>query len=194
MPSGSRSRTCCGTLPPRDGCELDELEERLEAAYGARVAADLVPLVADLPAGLPRRPPAPDRPAPTGDLPGHTTSVACLGGRERRGAWELGEAHTAVALMGGVDIDLREARLTAPETVITAVAVMGGIDVVVGPGVRLSVEGVGIMGGFGEATPKVDADLRPDSPLVRVRGLALMGAVEVHRKAPPPPRAARELT
>lgn len=163
--------------------ELDELEERLEAVYGARVAADLVPLVADLPT-TPRqdRAPAP-RPTPTGPLARHSTSLAVMGGRERRGAWEVGELHTAVVLMGGADIDLREARFTAPETVITAVAVMGGIDITVGPEVRLSVEGLGIMGGFGEATPQVEAQLGPDSPVVRVRGLALMGGVDVHRKA-----------
>ena len=67
---------------------------------------------------------------------------------------------------------------------ITAVAVMGGIDVVVGPDVRVSVEGVGIMGAFDEMPPKVAAELRDDSPLVRVRGAAIMGAVEVHARRP----------
>lgn len=162
--------------------EIDELEERLEAAWNAKVAGDLVPLLADLPAGLPG-PAAPrSRPTPGGELARHSSSVAIMGGRDRQGPWEVGAAHTAFALMGGVDIDLREARFAAPETVITAVAIMGGIDVFVGPEVRVSAEGIGVMGAFEEGEAKVEADLRPDSPVVRVRGLALMGAVSVIRK------------
>lgn len=170
--------------------EMDELDERLGAAYGARVAADLVPLLADLPAGLEQAAPAtPARPVPGGESGGglarQDVSLAIMGGKDRRGPWEIGETHTALAVMGGVDLDLREVRLTARETVITAVALMGGVDVIVGPDVRVVVDGVGIMGGFDEVRPTVDPELRPDSPVVRVRGLALMGAVEVHRKGPP---------
>lgn len=165
--------------------ELEELEERLESAYTAKVAADLVPLVADLPAGLPSARTAPAPPAPGGGLARHGTSIAIMSGCDRRGPWEIEPTHTAAVFMGGADIDLREAVFLAPETVITAVAVMGGIDVVVGPDVRVSVEGVGIMGAFDEMPPKVAAELRDDSPLVRVRGAAIMGAVEVHRKGDP---------
>ena len=46
----------------------DELEERLEAAFGARTQADLAPLVADLPAEPPPRPRAPRRGGGHGDL------------------------------------------------------------------------------------------------------------------------------
>ncbi|UUZ60254.1 hypothetical protein [Nocardioides sp. B-3] len=62
---------------------------------------------------------------------------------------------------------------------------MGGIDVIVNAFTRVSVEGVGIMGAFDEARAKVEPVLGPDSPLVRVRGIALMGAVTVVRKPMP---------
>jgi hypothetical protein len=39
--------------------DADELEERLGAAYGAQLRADLVPLVADLPVAAPAPAPAP---------------------------------------------------------------------------------------------------------------------------------------
>ena len=90
-----------------------------------------------------------------------------------------------------VALDLREARFTAEEVVINAVTIMGGIDIYVDAHTRVSIEGVGIMGGFEEARPKVAPDVRADAPLVRVRGLALMGAVTVQRRPPPaekPPR------
>jgi hypothetical protein len=168
--------------------DLDELEERLEATYAAKVAGDLVPLVADLPGHLPAVPQAasPVRPASATPVPRHDVSFALMGGQDRKGAWEIGATHQAFALMGGIDLDLREARFAEPEVVVNAVAIMGGIDIYVDAHTRVSVEGVGIMGGFDEARPKVAPDVRPDAPLVRVRGVAIMGAVTVQRR---PPRA-----
>jgi DUF1707 SHOCT-like domain len=45
-----RSNAAAGRL------DADELEQRLDAAYAARIRADLLPLVADLPSPAPRRP------------------------------------------------------------------------------------------------------------------------------------------
>ncbi|WP_201931732.1 DUF1707 SHOCT-like domain-containing protein [Nocardioides donggukensis] len=169
--------------------DWDELEERLEATYAAKVAGDLVPIVADLPGSPPavssEAHPAVPRPPllPAGSR--HDFSLAVMSGQDRRGVWEIGPSHTAFAMMGGVTLDLREARFAAPEVVVTAVAVMGGIDVHVNAGTRIAVEGLGVMGSFDEARPKVAAEIAADAPLVRVRGLALMGAVTVQRRAMP---------
>ncbi|MGK2855402.1 MAG: LiaF domain-containing protein, partial [Microbacteriaceae bacterium] len=105
--------------------------------------------------------------------------------QDRKGIWEVGANHNAFALMGGIDIDLRQAIFSTREVVINASTVMGGIDIIVNAFTRVSVEGVGIMGAFDEMPPKVAAELRDDSPLVRVRGAAIMGAVEVQRKSAP---------
>lgn len=173
--------------------DLDELDERLESTYSARTYADLAPLTADLPlAGAPRPPghaapvlrPASQPPVPPGG-PSYASSFACLGECSRRGTWEVPAKHNAVTLMGSVNLDLREAHFTAAETVIEAYAVMGGIDITVNARTKVVVEGVGVMGDFSESRPKVDAELGPDSPVVRVRGLALMGAVNVRRKPMP---------
>ncbi|MDP3890505.1 LiaF domain-containing protein, partial [Nocardioides sp.] len=99
--------------------------------------------------------------------------------------WEIGATHTAFTLMGGVDLDLRQAHFTSPEVVITANAVMGGVDIIVNQWTRISVEGVGIMGDFSQSKDKVAAEIQPNSPLVRVKGIALMGAVNVQRKPMP---------
>ena len=81
--------------------ELEELEERLERAYAAKVAADLVPLVADLPAGLPSAYTAPAPHAPGGGgLARHGTSIAIMSGCDRRGPWEIEPTHTAAVFMG----------------------------------------------------------------------------------------------
>jgi hypothetical protein len=47
------------------------------------------------------------------------------------------------------------------------------------------VEGVGIMGGFDQARDKVEAQIGPDSPTVRVKGVALMAGVTVKRRKMP---------
>ena len=169
--------------------DLDELDERLEATYGAKTYADLVPLTADLPvAGTPHAAPAPTTPRPSLPVPGgptYTSSFAVMSETKRQGAWEVPPKHNAAALMGSVVLDLREAHLTAHETVIEAYAIMAGVDIIVNAWTRVVVDGVGIMGDFSEARPKVDAELGPHSPVVRVRGLALMGAVNVRRKPMP---------
>jgi hypothetical protein len=169
--------------------DLEELDERLEAAYAAKTYGDLVPITADLPAAgaTPRpvvAPATPRPPAPTGG-PTYTSSFAVMSDCSRRGVWEVPPKHNVVTLMGGVTLDLREARLTARETTIEAYAIMAGVDIVVNPWTRVVVEGVGIMGDFSEARSKVEAELTPDSPVVRVRGLALMAGVSVKRKAMP---------
>ena len=76
--------------------------------------------------------------------------------------------------MGNVDIDLRSARFTSRETVIRAFAFWGAVNVYVNAHTRVVVDGVGIMGAFDQARDKVDAQIGPDSPVVRVTGASLM--------------------
>lgn len=95
--------------------------------------------------------------------------------------------HTSVAVMGGNTIDLREARLAAQETVINAVTLMGGVEIIVPEDVRVIDNGASLMGGFEardhESCTLPLADLPADAPVIRVRGLAFMGGVEIIRAA-----------
>lgn len=167
--------------------DIDELDERLEATYAAKVYADLVPIVIDLPGNQLALPTAaaPVRRPAAGSAVRHDSSLAIMGGQDRKGVWEVGPTHTAFTLMGGIDIDLREAVFATPEIVITANAVMGGIDVVVNAHTKVIVEGIGIMGDFSQARDRVEAELDESSPVVRVKGVALMAGVTVTRKGPP---------
>lgn len=169
--------------------ELDELDERLEATYAARTYADLVPLTVDLPVARPAQAPVP-RPGATAATR-YDSSFAVMTGVDRKGVWEVGSTHTALSVMGGIDIDLREAVFTSPEVVITANTLMGGIDVIVNAHTRVIVEGVGIMGAFEQSRDKVEPQVTAESPVVRVRGVAIMGAVSVVRKGPPRQRRQR---
>lgn len=163
--------------------DLEELDERLEATYAARTYADLVPITLDLPAtGTPAQAPV-QRPA---NVPAvrFDSSVAVMSGVSRTGVWEVGATHSAFTIMGGVDVDLREAVFTSAEVVITANCLMGGIDIIVNERTKVIVEGMGIMGTFEQGRDKVAPQLDASSPVVRVRGAAIMGAVTVTRKGP----------
>lgn len=167
--------------------DIEELDERLEATYVAKTYGDLVPLTADLPIGSQLRHPASHQsvglPLPTAHR--FDTSVAIMGGISRKGVWEVGQSHTAFALMGGLEIDLREARFTSRETVVHAYGIWAGIDIYVNAHTRVVVDGFGIMGAFDQGRDKVEADLGPDSPIVRVNGFALMAGVTVQRRPMP---------
>lgn len=173
--------------------QMDEFEQRLDAAYKARTHGELVPLVSDLPvpgtaaAALPVTSGGPsaeaDWPRRIGGPATSTWGVAFWGGFGRKGRWTVGRVFTAFAMWGGGEIDLREADFEDRDVVIRCIAIMGGLQVKVPPNVHLQVNGIGIMGGFDEQTKDADyGDPAPGAPRVRVTGFALMGGVGVDRK------------
>lgn len=174
--------------------DLEELDERLEATYAAKTYGDLVPITADLPVrttgSLPAPPPGAHpavRPGGSPLVPATTyvNSLSFMGDCTRRGVWRVPEQHTAFSLMGAVTLDLREAVFEAREVTINAVAIMAGIDIIVNAQTQVVVDGVGIMGDFSQARDKVPAEITAGSPVVRVKGMALMAGVTVQRKAMP---------
>ena len=168
--------------------DLDELDQRLEAAYAAKTYGELVPLTVDLPAHAAAQPVAPrpqqHRPV-TSAGPAYVSSMAIMGECKRVGAWTVDGTHNAFALMGSVVLDLRQASFAQREVVINANAVMGEVKVLVDAATTVIVEGTGVMGDYSEQRPRVPFTPTDDSPVVRLRGFALMGSVNVQRKGPP---------
>ena len=103
--------------------------------------------------------------------------LALMSGVLRKGNWTVPPRMRAIACMGGISLDLREANLSAPVTDIYVFAMMGGVEIIVPPDVRLESDGFAIMGGF-EDQLKEPASRNPNAPLIRVHGLAIMGGVE----------------
>jgi hypothetical protein len=180
--------------------DLEELDERLEAAYAAKTYADLVPITSDLPthrdgAWTPAAPAAPAAPRSSSPVtpggPSEQRHLAILSGLDRAGAWTVPERLTVVCVMGGATLDLRQATYAAQEVVITIHAVMGGASVIVGPHTHVVMEGVGIMGGHSGPSGLVDAEVDETSPTVRIRGVAFWGGVSVERKPSPDLRPTR---
>ena len=121
-------------------------------------------------------------------VPSRQFLAGVLGGSTRGGAWIAPREMYAVALMGGVELDFREAAFGPGVTEVTVFALWGGVDIVVPPGLQVECSGAGILGGF-ERTPDELADasaasLDPGSPVLRVNGVALMGGVDVSTRLP----------
>jgi Domain of unknown function (DUF1707) len=170
--------------------DFEELDERLEATYAARTYADLVPITLDLPTqpttSLPAHPAAVSTPSPVvAGGPTEEKHLAIMGGLDRKGVWTVPARLTVTCFMGGADLDLRQAQFAAREVVITINAVMGGADIKVNPHTHVIMEGTGIMGGYSGPSDQTPAELDANSPVVRIRGFAVMGGVSVARRPAP---------
>lgn len=156
---------------------LDELDERLAAVYAARTYAELEPVTHDLPTA--GGTPAAARPMAGGGRATSTSGIAIMGGFERKSRWTVGRRFFGLALMGGGEIDLREARFEDREVNINIVAIMGGCEITVPEDANVRVTGVGIMGAFEHSEPGGGS---PDGPVITISGVAFMGGVDVKRK------------
>lgn len=159
-----------------------EHSERLDRVYAAKTVGELEPLIRDLPAGVAARPePAPAPRAFAADATGENPNlVAILGGSERKGRWRVGSRITAVAILGGVEIDLTEATFTSPELVIHCTAIMGGVSIKLPENVTL--RGGGVVGIMGGSDVKAFEAPDPGAPVVRIDGFAFWGGVEAKAK------------
>jgi hypothetical protein len=177
-----------------DHLEVAEFEQRLDSANRALTMADLESLTADLPARaaaaeaarLAPAVPAAGAPPATWRQRAGQVFVGIMGGVTRRGRWQPAHESTAIAVMGGIMLDFREAQLPPGETVVHAFALMGGVSIMVPPELNVEVNGIGIMGGFDHlnVTPGTAA---PDAPRLHIDGVAIMGGVDVQVKGPNDP-------
>lgn len=145
---------------------LEELTERLDTAYAARSRGELDALTADLPRI------AAGRRAP------RRTAIAIVGGTELRGRFRVEGVLTVVGVIGGAEIDLREAELIGHELEIRCFSLLGGVELTVPEGVDVSVELVSVLGG---RDIRVGA-ARAGAPLIRVTGFCAIGGVEVRTR------------
>ena len=177
----------------RDHLTVDQFEHRLDIAYAAREHAELVALESDLPtladpttAATGLEPYAPVHAGPVVD-PSRAVSdrdflVAVMGGGERKGMWTPPKQLTTLSIMGGVELDFREASFGEQVTRVTVISLMGGTEIIVPPGVRVEASGVAIMGGFGSGESASPVD--PGAPVIKVNGFVMMGGVEIKQRLP----------
>lgn len=171
-----------------DVLDVEEFERRVTTAHTSEASAEILALIADLPASTDAiaRVPVALAPAEPTDLAetGDTQTVyAIMGGVDRRGAWTVPRRWRVIAMMGGAQLDLREARFPAGVIDLEVKAVFGGVQIIVPPGLAVEVHGTAIMGGF-QNVNRAPAHPDPDAPLLRVHGIAIMGGVDIHMRLP----------
>jgi len=161
---------------------LDEFAERAGRVWAAPTSMELDAIVADLPD---LSTPAAAQPAIVGETRRRKMRrwvIAIMSGDNTKGRWRVGGKLNAVAIMGGAEIDRREAEFDEPELHITAVSIMGGVNVIVPEGIDVHLDGFSFVGGKDAKLAPVP--LLPGAPRVRVTAICIMGGVDVRSKKP----------
>ena len=168
---------------------LDELEERSGRALVAKTRGELAALTHDLPAGGAQASgsAAASTQGPQdarGDGPKRPVRwmVSIMSGSHRRGRYRAVGSINAVAIMGGDEIDLRDAEIEGGELTLNLFALMGGANVYVPDSVDLDVGGFSLMGGHEEVGREISP--RPGAPLIRIRVYNLMSGATIYRLPP----------
>ena len=102
-------------------------------------------------------------------------SVAVMGGVGRGVASSDFAGGDVIAVMGGCDINLADAKITS-EAVIDVLAFWGGMEIKVPRGWRIENRVLAILGGVVDRT---DGNAPPGAPTLIIRGSAIMGGVEI---------------
>lgn len=184
-----------------DHIPMEEFERRVDAVHAATSESELRELLADLPAAAPparRKSSAPESRSPATEalsIPSRQPTVSpeqvreqsvvagFLGGASRTGSWTPARTNWVVGVLGGAELDFREARMPPGVTEVRVFTMFGGAEIIVPPDVRVECSGVGILGGF-EEKYTVESTSDPDAPVLRVSGFALLGGVSVTVRYP----------
>jgi hypothetical protein len=103
-------------------------------------------------------------------------NIAIFGGFDKRPFAPGWTKQTAVAVLGGGEIDLTAAP-PADGAVLTAVALFGAIEVVAPAGSRVTLSGLSLFGGRSVTV------VAGDGPAFAVRAFAVFGGIEVKERA-----------
>ncbi len=156
----------------------DEFDQRMRAALTARTSTELDRLTADLPAAVP--PPAP---AAAAGIRSGRYAISYKSSIRRGGRWRVPGRFTPVVYKGSGWIDLRAAELAGPLTRVTAVAYKSQVEILVPPGVRVEIGGIGVSKGW-STDEAGESQLRHDAPVIHVTGIAYKGTVQVRTRPP----------
>jgi Domain of unknown function (DUF5668)/Cell wall-active antibiotics response 4TMS YvqF len=116
------------------------------------------------------------QPSQRGDADPTVSMLAIMGGVSRRSLSQAFRGGEATAIMGGCEIDLRDATLTSEGATIDIFAFWGGIEIKVPPAWRVDNRVFVFMAGSEDSTKGAAPST---APALTVRGLAVMGGVEI---------------
>lgn len=84
----------------------------------------------------------------------------------------------ALAIFGGADIDLRDAKIAEEGATLELVAIFGGIEIKVPEDMRVEVTGLPIFGGWENKTRK-PKDIDENQPVLHIHCVAAFGGIEI---------------
>jgi hypothetical protein len=171
----------------------EEHDQRVDQLMTAKTFDDLIPITRDLVVVGP----AAESPAPTAAAPAFAIDstrsdeipdrmIAIFGGVNRNGKWRMKRNTQALALFGGIDLDLRNAIFEGPVVEITGFWCFGGLDIKVPAGIEVRDQTAGIFGG---TDVKDVGEPAPGAPTLVIKGMTLFGGVSV--RGPKPDRKRR---
>jgi hypothetical protein len=165
----------------------EEHDERLDQLMAAKTFDDLLPITRDLVVvGTPSPVAIPQSTSrftidTTGQSSDSDKMIAIFGGATRTGRWRVRRNISAVALFGGIDLDLRDAIFEAPVVEISGFWCFGGLDIKVPEGIEVRDQTAGIFGGTDVSNI---GDPAPGAPTLVIKGVSLFGGVSVHGPKP----------
>jgi hypothetical protein len=160
----------------------EEHDERIDQLMSARTFDDLIPITRDLViVGLPAPVATPQTTGrfaidTRGPNPESDKMIAIFGGVTRKGKWRMRKNTHALALFGGMDLDLRNAIFEAPVVEISGFWCFGGLDIKVPEGIEVQDRTAGIFGG---TDVRDIGDPAPGAPTLVIKGVALFGGVSI---------------
>ena len=160
----------------------EEHDERIDQLMAAKTFDDLLPITRDLVIVGPPAPVATPQSSSrfaidtTGQNAESDKMIAIFGGVTRKGRWRVRKNTHALALFGGMDLDLRDAIFEAPVVEISGFWCFGGLDIKVPEGIEIQDQTAGIFGG---TDVRDVGDPAPGAPTLVIKGVSLFGGVSI---------------
>ena len=105
--------------------------------------------------------------------------VAILGGFKRRITSKHFKGGSVLSVMGGFQIDLRQADMEGDSATIEAMSFMGGGEIKVPEAWLVSMEGISLFGAFVDETDQQPATVPGTQKRLIMKGMSLMGGIVV---------------
>jgi hypothetical protein len=165
----------------------EEHDERIDHLMAAKTFDDLIPITRDL--VMIGTSTAVATPQPTsrftidtrGQNPDSDKMIAIFAGVTRSGRWRVRKNIQALALFGGMDLDLHNAIFEAPVVEISGFWCFGGLDIKVPEGIDVRDQTAGVFGG---TDVRDIGDPAPGAPTLVIKGMTLFGGVTVRGPKP----------
>lgn len=166
-----------------DALQFAELDDRFDSIYAATTRAELEAVVADLPT-----PAAPQPARPEIGHPAPQSKFSLIGDIEISGWLDVDGDLQVTNLVGDTTIDLSSASLP-DEVVVTVNNLIGDRRIIVPDGARAVLEGGSLLGD----SKVLLAEARPGMPTIRVKGLSLVGDIQLYSLSRVPEKLFRRL-